>query len=245
MEICNLHKYLDPLLSTLLKHLWQRLKHWVFLGMTLEAWYNCIWRVSPILLCRSSQALSGWDGEHCCTASPLGAFWQTPSGLSCAFYWEVASVWPLNHKGLIGGVLQRWLSFWKVLPSPQRNSGAMSVWPSGSWSPPWLRPFSPNCSIWPGSSRKSLGGSNILPFKNDGGHFVLGDLQWCRNVMVSFPRSVPRHNPVSELYGQFFRSHGMVFALTCTVNCGTLYRQVFPIPNHVQSIYYRWTPIKL
>jgi hypothetical protein len=28
--------------------------------------------------------------------------------------------------GLIGGALQRWLSFWKVLPSLQRNSGAVS-----------------------------------------------------------------------------------------------------------------------
>jgi hypothetical protein len=52
----------------------------------------------------------------------LDTFWQTPSGLPCAFHWGVASVWPLYHKGLIGGVLQRWLSFWKVLPSPQRNS---------------------------------------------------------------------------------------------------------------------------
>ena len=26
------------------------------------------------------------------------------------------------------------------------------------------------------------------------------------------------------------------FALTCTVNCGTLYRQVHAFPNHVQSI---------
>jgi hypothetical protein len=24
-------------------------------------------------------------------------------------------------------MLQRWFSFWKVLPSPQRNSGALSV----------------------------------------------------------------------------------------------------------------------
>jgi hypothetical protein len=32
----------------------------------------------------------------------------------------------IYHKGLIGGVLQRWLSFWKVLPSSQRNSGALS-----------------------------------------------------------------------------------------------------------------------
>ena len=43
------------------------------------------------------------------------------------FYWGMASVWPLYHTGLIGGVLQRWLSFWKVLPSPQRNSEALSV----------------------------------------------------------------------------------------------------------------------
>ena len=28
--------------------------------------------------------------------------------------------------GLIGEVLQIWLSFWKVLPSPQSNSGALS-----------------------------------------------------------------------------------------------------------------------
>ena len=47
--------------------------------------------------------------------------------LSYAFYWGVASVWPLYHKSLIGGVLQKWLSFWKVLPSRQRNSGALSV----------------------------------------------------------------------------------------------------------------------
>ena len=41
------------------------------------------------------------------------------------------------------------------------------------------------------SSRKSLGGSKLLPFKNEGGHCVLGDLQCCRNVLVPFPRAVP------------------------------------------------------
>ena len=50
------------------------------------------------------------------------------------------------------------------------------------------------------SSRKSLGGSKLLPFKNDGGNCVLGDLQCCRYFLAPFPRSVPRHNPVSELY---------------------------------------------
>ena len=54
--------------------------------------------------------------------------------------------------------------------------------------------------------------------------------------LVPLPRSVPRHNLVSELYGQFLPPHGLVFSLTCTVNCGTLYRQVCAFPNLVQSI---------
>ena len=93
-------------------------------------------------------------------------------------------------------------------------------WPSGSWSPPWPRPFT-NCSVWPG-----LGGSKLLPFKNDGGHCVLGNLQCCRNVWVPFLRSVPWHNPVSELYGQLLQPHGLVFVLTWIINAGTLYRHV-------------------
>ena len=40
------------------------------------------------------------------------------------------------------------------------------------------------------SSRKSLGGYKLLPFKNDGGHCVLGDLQFCRHFLVPFPISV-------------------------------------------------------
>ena len=156
----------------------------------------------------------------------LGAFWQTTSELSCAFYWEVASVWALYHKGLIGGLLQRWLSFWKFLPSPQRNSGVLSEWTSGFWLPPWPRPSPPIAQFgWPVSYRKSLGG-----------HCVLGDLQCCRHFSVPFPRSVPQHNPGPELYGQFLRLHGLFFALTWTVNCGTLNRQVCAYPDYVQSI---------
>uniref|UniRef100_A0A8C8ISE7 Tyrosine-protein kinase n=1 Tax=Oncorhynchus tshawytscha TaxID=74940 RepID=A0A8C8ISE7_ONCTS len=37
-----------------------------------------------------------WSESH------LDAFWQTPSGLPCAFY-LVASIWPLYQQGLIGG----------------------------------------------------------------------------------------------------------------------------------------------
>ena len=50
------------------------------------------------------------------------------------------------------------------------------------------------------SSRNRLGGSKLLPFKKDGGHSVPSDLQCCRHFLVPFPRSVHRHNPVSELY---------------------------------------------
>ena len=62
------------------------------------------------------------------------------------------------------------------------------------------------------------------------------NFQCCRNILVPLLRSVPRHNRASELYGQFLRPHGLIVALTCTVNCGTLYRQVCAFPNHVQSI---------
>ena len=63
------------------------------------------------------------------------------------------------------------------------------------------------------SSRKSLGGSILPPFKNDGGHCILEDVQCCRNVLAPFPRSVLQHNPVSELYGQFLWPHILFFFL--------------------------------
>ena len=85
------------------------------------------------------------------------------------------------------------------------------------------------------SSLKSIGGSKRLPFKNDGGHCVFGDLQCCRHVLVPFPRSVLQHNPVSELYGQFLQPHGLVFALTT----------VGPYIDSCLTfiIYHRWIPI--
>ena len=86
------------------------------------------------------------------------------------------------------------------------------------------------------SSRTSLGSSKLLPFKNDEYHCVLGDLQCCRHFLVPFSRSVPRHNPVSELYRQLFSPHGLVFDLTCTVTWWTLYKQMCAFPNHVQSV---------
>ncbi len=40
---------------------------------------------------------------------------------------------------------------------------------------------------------------------------------------------------VSEVYRQFLRLHGLVCALTCTVNCGTLYKQVLTFQINLQS----------
>jgi hypothetical protein len=55
----------------------------------------------------------------------LRPFFELQVGCHVTFIEE----WLLSghyHKGLIGRVLYRWLSFWKVLPSPQRNNGALS-----------------------------------------------------------------------------------------------------------------------
>ena len=126
-------------------------------------------------------------------------------------------------------MLQR-LSFWKVLPSPHRNSG---TWPSGSWSPSWPWPFSLIGQFgWAASSRKSLGGSKLLTFKSDGGHCVLGDQQCCRNVSV--PRSVPRSLPQicasrQSCLGTLWTIPSTSWLGFCIVNCGTLYRKACPI----------------
>ena len=78
----------------MLNHIWQRLQPQVCLGMTLQAWHTCVWEVSPILRCTSSQALSGWMGSVAAqlfsglsrdvrSGSSLGSGWAT-QGHSCA-----------------------------------------------------------------------------------------------------------------------------------------------------------------
>lgn len=53
------------------------------------------------------------------------------------------------------------------------------------------------------------------------------------NFLVSLNRSVPWHNSVSQVFGQFSRPHG---SLTYAINCETLFRQVCAFPNYVQWI---------
>lgn len=112
--------------------------------------------------------------------SPLGTFWQNPGELPCAFYWGIASIWPLCHC-LISRVLQKWLSLWKVVLSPQSNARALSEWPSGSWSPPWL------------VRRRALGRVllvyKLLPFRDEAAEFT--------------GTSTPWYNPVIEISRQF------------------------------------------
>ena len=59
----TVHKYSQPLLNTLLKHLWQQLMPQVFLNMMPQAWHTDLWAVLPIPLCSTSQAPSGWMGS--------------------------------------------------------------------------------------------------------------------------------------------------------------------------------------
>ena len=74
-------------------------------------------------------------------------------------------------------MLQRWLSFWKVLLC------VLGHLPDQGPSPP-IAQF--DCAD---SSRKSLGDSKLLKFKKDGGHFVLWDLNGtflCLNTILSW-----------------------------------------------------------
>ena len=101
-------------LSTLLKHLWQWLQPWVFSGMTQ---HTCIWGVSPILLCRSFQALSGWIGsvaaQLCSCLSRV-----VSSGSSSGTFRDLSR----NHSCVVLAVCLGSLSCWKVNLRPSLRS---------------------------------------------------------------------------------------------------------------------------
>jgi hypothetical protein len=69
----------------------------------------------------------------------------------------------------------------------------------------------------------------FFPFAN-GDLCALGNFQHSRNCFILFPRYMPHHNSISEVYLQFLGLRGIVSALTCTVNCGELFL------SHVQTI---------
>ena len=97
-----------------------------------------------------------------------------------------------GHSAIKPRSVEWWLSFWKFLESPHRISGATMV-----------------LLLVKASSRKSLGCSKRIPFKNYGGHCALGNLQCSRILFVVFHRSVRWYNPVSEHCRQFLLTHSL------------------------------------
>jgi len=51
------------LLSTFFDHLWHQLQPQVFLSLMLQAWHTYFQAVSPTIVCKTSQAPSGWMGS--------------------------------------------------------------------------------------------------------------------------------------------------------------------------------------
>ncbi len=85
------------------------------------------------------------------------------------------------------------------------------------------------------SSRKGSGRPKRLPFKDYGGHCALRNLKCSRNfcnlgqicALPQFCLWALQAVPLTSWFS---------FALTCTVSCKVLYRQVCGFPNQVQSV---------
>lgn len=103
-EKSHLHQYSQPLLST-----WGTFIHPLRLAFSD--------------LSRGVRSVSSLAPAGPLKESLLGALCQTPRRLPCA----LASLWPLDHTGLTGGLLQTWLSFWEVLLSLWRT---LELWSS-------------------------------------------------------------------------------------------------------------------
>ena len=92
----------------------------------------------------------------------------------------MASVWPLYHEGLIGGVAEM-VVLLEVLLEGYPISTTLELCQSDHRVLGHLLEQGPSPQIaqfgQADSFRNSLGGSKLLPFKNDGGHCVLGNLQ--------------------------------------------------------------------
>jgi hypothetical protein len=99
----------------------------------------------------------------------------------CLFTEEITSVWPLYHKGLIGGALQRWPSgtfshlHRGTLELCQIDHRVLGHLPDQGPCP-LIAQF-----VQAASSKKILGGSKLIPFKNDGGHCSLRPLMLQHN----------------------------------------------------------------
>ena len=120
-------------------------------------------------------------------------------------------------------VVLQWCCSSRSFSHPRHGiSGAQPDWPLGSWSPLFTRPFSPDCSVWPGSQLYELWRALC---------------SWEPSMQHNF---ILQHSPdlcqsLSSV-GSTFNLMGFVFALICVLSCETLYRKACDFPNHVQSI---------
>ena len=150
----------------------------------------------------------------------------------CAFYWGVASVWPLCHKGLSGGVLQRWVSF----STEEIWNRALSVYIRFlvTYLTKAILPRLLSLAGRPALGRV-LVVLNFFPFKNDGGHYVLGDIQCCRMYYSILPQICASTQSGLWALRTIPLTSWLGFCSDSTVNCETLYGHVC-LSNHVQSI---------
>jgi arginine exporter protein ArgO len=78
---------------------------------------------------------------------------------------------------------------------------------------------------------------------------VLGDLQCCRNVLVPFNLDLYLDTilSLSSITNSFLPPPGMVFALTCSVNCGTFFYRCVCLSKSCPTtwIYHCWILITL
>ena len=161
----------------------------------------------------------------------LGVVWQTPSGLSYAFYWGVASVWPLYHKGLSGAEMVVLLDGSPISTEELRSSVRVTV---GFLVTSLTKALLPQLLSL--ARHTALGRVLVVP------NFFHLTMMEASVFLVTFnaadifwypsPKSVPH-------------PHGLVFAPTCMVNCVTLYRLVCAFPHYVQSIEFTTGRLKL
>jgi hypothetical protein len=119
----------------------------------------------------------------------LGAIWQTPSRLSCAVYWGVASVWQLYRKAWLVECCKDGCPFGRFF---HLHRGTLELCQSDHQVLGHLNDQGPSLWLLSLARRPALGSSKLLPFKHYGCPCVLEDLQ-CRLFFLPFPRLLLWH----------------------------------------------------
>ncbi len=133
-----------------------------------------------------------------------------------------------QSEGPLGAVLKfpNWWSpavmfvLLQISPIYSYDHGAQLEWPFCSWSQSRQGPSASVAQFGQeASSRKSPGCFKLPPL------CIMEATCFCEPSMKQFfsselfSRCVAWRKPVSELYRQFFRSQGLVFALICIISC--------------------------